>query len=53
MLLAELIFDEQSASTDDANNVASEWSSSSLQDFEGPKMTLVMPGIDVKQLPQR
>ena len=49
VLLAELIFDEQAASS----NGASEWSSSALLDFEGPKMTLVMPGIDVKQLPQR
>jgi eukaryotic-like serine/threonine-protein kinase len=53
VLLAELVFDEQSASNDDANNVASGWSSSALLDFEGPKMTLVMPGIDVGQLPQR
>ncbi|MFO0999286.1 MAG: protein kinase [Planctomycetaceae bacterium] len=50
VLLAELIFDEQSSTTADATN---EWSSSVLLDFEGPKMTLVMPGIDGKQLPRR
>jgi hypothetical protein len=53
VLLAELIFDEQESPADGASNNASEWSSSALLDFEGPKMTLVMPGIDVKQLPQR
>ena len=53
VLLADLIFDEQNSSTDGVINDTSEWSSSALLDFEGPKMTLVMPGIDVQQLPQR
>jgi serine/threonine-protein kinase len=53
VLLAELIFDEQPSSTDGTSNETSEWSSSALLDFEGPKLTPVMPGIDVKQLPQR
>ena len=53
VLLAELIFDEQNPSADGTGNETSEWSSSALLDFEGPKMTPVMPGIDVKQLPQR
>jgi serine/threonine-protein kinase len=53
VLLAELIFNEQPSSTDGADNETSEWSSSALLDFEGPKLTPVMPGIDVKQLPQR
>jgi hypothetical protein len=46
LLLAELVFSEPS---DSAN---SEWIASSLQDFEGPKLTTVMPGIDVTRLPQ-
>jgi hypothetical protein len=53
VLLAELIFDENNTSTDDSNIDSSEWSSSALLDFEGPKMTLVMPGIDVTRLPRR
>jgi hypothetical protein len=53
VLLAELIFDEQAAPHVDANDGTSEWSASALLDFEGPKMTLVMPGIDVKLLPRR
>lgn len=53
VLLAELIFDEQNSSTTVAQGDFSEWSSSALLDFEGPKMTLVMPGVDVRQLPQR
>lgn len=53
VLLADLIFDEQNSSADDASNDSSEWSSSALLDFEGPKMTLVMPGINVNLFPQR
>jgi hypothetical protein len=53
VLLAELIFNENNTSTDDSNIDSSEWSSSALLDFEGPKMTLVMPGIDVTRLPRR
>jgi hypothetical protein len=53
VLLAELIFDEENSSSGAAPLKSSEWSSSALLDFEGPKMTLVMPGIDVTQLPSR
>lgn len=53
VLLADLVFNEQSSSPESAASESSEWSSSALLDFEGPKMTLVMPGIEVTQLPQR
>lgn len=47
LLLADLTFAAFSASG--ANG--SEWSASSLEDFEGPKLTEIMPGIDIKRLP--
>ena len=53
VLLAELIFDEQNSTPGTAPVGSSEWSSSALLDFEGPKMKLVMPGIDATQLPKR
>lgn len=53
VLLAELLFDEKKSSTADVNIDSSEWSSSALLDFEGPKMTPVMPGVDVTLLPRR
>ncbi len=53
VLLAELIFDEQNSPSETVPAKTSEWSSSALLDFEGPKMTLVMPGIDTTQLPER
>ncbi len=52
VLLAELIFDEQNSPSETVPAKTSEWSSSALLDFEGPKMTLVMPGIDTTQLPE-
>ena len=49
LLLADLTF--RASSTDTADTVGSEWSASTLDDFEGPKLTEIMPGIDVSRLP--
>lgn len=54
ILLADLIFDEASESgSTRPDGAASEWAASALQDFEGPKLTSVMPGVDVHRLPRR
>ena len=49
LLLADLTFG--ASSTGAADTVSSEWSASTLEDFEGPKLTEIMPGIDVSRLP--
>ena len=51
VLLADLIFDE---STLDSGGTGpdSPWINSALIDFEGPKLTTMMPGIVVARLPQ-
>ena len=56
VLLADLFFDE-TASTAVASDAAppdktSPWINSSLVDFEGPKLTTMMPGIAVARLPK-
>ncbi|MBC7967555.1 MAG: protein kinase [Fuerstia sp.] len=56
LLLADLIFDE-TASGADALGAAladrtSPWINSSLVDFEGPKLTTLMPGIVIARLPK-
>ena|GEM_PF-375553 len=51
VLLADLIFDETTVMADGTGPL-SPWINSSLVDFEGPKLTIVMPGIDVTRLPQ-
>ena len=56
VLLADLIFDETSsaavASDITLADSTSPWINSSLVDFEGPKLTTLMPGIVVARLPQ-
>ena len=56
VLLADLIFDESKpgARTSDAarTNQISPWINSSLIDFEGPKLTTMMPGVVIARLPQ-
>jgi hypothetical protein len=55
LLLADLIFDDADADekvTAAAEGSRTEWSSSALLDFEGPKLTVQMPGVDVSRLPQ-
>jgi eukaryotic-like serine/threonine-protein kinase len=56
VLLADLIFDETQpgTGTNDAGTTGqtSPWINSSLVDFEGPKLTTMMPGIVVARLPQ-
>lgn len=51
VLLADLIFDDSQPSVERAVP-GSPWVSSSLVDFEGPKLTTMMPGIVVSRLPQ-
>ncbi|MEJ7592510.1 MAG: protein kinase [Planctomycetaceae bacterium] len=55
VLLADLIFDETSpdaaASGAAVAERSSPWINSSLVDFEGPKLTTMMPGIIVARLP--
>ena len=54
VLLADLIFNETkaaAASDSNANEQASPWNNSALIDFEGPKLTTMMPGIVVARLP--
>lgn len=54
LLLAELQFDETShAAAEGTDEGRSEWAGSVLLDFEGPKLTPLMPGIDVGRLPRR
>ena len=56
VLLADLIFDETSSaaveSGADLADQTSPWINSSLVDFEGPKLTTMMPGIVVARLPK-
>jgi len=55
VLLADLIFDETqpgAAGDSGATDQTSPWSNSSLIDFEGPKLTTMMPGIVVARLPK-
>ena len=55
VLLADLVFDETSsaavASGAALPDPTSPWINSSLVDFEGPKLTTLMPGIAVSRLP--
>jgi serine/threonine protein kinase len=53
LLLADLLFDENAAINSSDSASRSEWASSGLIDFEGPKLTPVMPGIRVERLPER
>lgn len=53
LLLADLSFNEHSAADSNDAAVRSEWTSSTLIDFEGPKLTPVMPGVDVQRLPRQ
>lgn len=55
LLLADLEFDEgrRTNNGENANAPGSEWSGSELLDFEGPKLTPIMPGIDASRLPER
>jgi len=50
VLLADLVFDETKVGAVTAAP-ASPWINSSLVDFEGPKLTTMMPGIVVARLP--
>ena len=50
VLLADLVFDETKADVV-TTTPASPWINSSLVDFEGPKLTTMMPGIVVARLP--
>lgn len=56
VLLADLVFDETKpgVGTNDAGapGQPSPWINSSLVDFEGPKLTTMMPGVVVARLPQ-
>ena len=56
VLLADLVFDETKLVAGTNNAVAagqsSPWINSALVDFEGPKLTTMMPGIVVARLPQ-
>ncbi len=56
VLLADLVFDETKpgTGTSDASTTdqTSPWINSSLVDFEGPKLTTMMPGVVVARLPQ-
>ena len=51
LLLAELTFYEQNSTPE--NERSSEWFTAALFDFEGPKLTDIMPGIDAARLPQQ
>ena len=51
VLLAELTFDETGTDAVPAN-LTSPWIGSSLIDFEGPKLTTMMPGIVIARLPE-
>ncbi|MDA1232100.1 MAG: hypothetical protein O2856_15105, partial [Planctomycetota bacterium] len=56
VLLADLMFDETASVATAANPGAtvqiSPWINSSLVDFEGPKLTTLMPGVVVARLPK-
>jgi len=56
VLLADLVFDETSSATVASGTAqadqTSPWINSSLVDFEGPKLTTLMPGIVVARLPK-
>jgi hypothetical protein len=51
VLLADLFFDETGADAAKTDQT-SPWINSSLVDFEGPKLTMMMPGIVVARLPK-
>ena len=51
VLLADLIFDK-SVDNSGGTGPGSPWINSSLVDFEGPKLTTLMPGIIVARLPR-
>ncbi len=53
LLLAELTFEKPAANSNPGSEAPSEWASAALADFEGPKLTAVMPGVDVTRLPNR
>ena len=56
VLLADLIFDETASgvgtASDGSTEPTSPWINSSLLDFEGPKLTTMMPGIIIARLPK-
>ena len=49
LLLADLTFGRPPSG--DGAPDGSDWSASALEDFEGPKLTEIMPGIAVSRLP--
>ncbi|MCA9009518.1 MAG: protein kinase [Planctomycetaceae bacterium] len=51
VLLADLFFDDTKSDAVTTSEPGSPWRSSSLVDFEGPKLTTMMPGIVVSRLP--
>jgi hypothetical protein len=52
LLLADLEFQTSDANSQgESPTLQSPWDSSALLDFDGPKLTSQMPGIDVKKLP--
>ena len=52
LLLADLEFDvAEPANTDGSSKKQSPWTASSLRDYDGPKLTNQMPGVDVSKLP--
>jgi hypothetical protein len=51
LLLAELFFDDSESSVTESRPSVSEWASSALTDFDGAKLSPVMPGVDVNRLP--
>lgn len=51
LLLAELTFYDGNSAPDDERS--SEWFTAALFDFEGPKLTPIMPGIDPVRLPRQ
>ena len=53
LLLADLLFDDNAEAGSNDAAVRSEWASSTLIDFEGPKLTPVMPGVEVERLPRQ
>ena len=55
VLLADLIFDDTqpgAAGDSGTTDQTSPWINSSLVDFEGPKLTTIMPGIVIARLPK-
>jgi hypothetical protein len=52
LLLADLEFEiAEPANTDGSSKKQSPWTASSLRDYDGPKLTDQMPGVDVSKLP--